>query len=630
MTLSFLFKQLKAGNAKAITSKLKYEVNEFEKLKKEKQTIGGIFNDNIICIDIDNELSLDIFKTCFPNWQSYCRLITNKGIHFFFKKKHNNQYTKNQLSNLYRGTKCLFIGGFTADFLTNIKKDSSFSENNYSLIYDQNNPNRKIIWGDIPTFPVELFPLVDRYNKRINFDTNIKENRWDYVNEICKKIHNYKNKWAHQKQEVKLYLLNNFARNLCFILGKRTNIPTFSEDFFKKGKTGSKKKEEAEFEEAIILDLENKCTVLFGRVVFMNAKKELEDYIVSKGRLTRKKANLLESLCDIEVKNFPYRSKKLKKGYLFKGGKFILENKFLHNIKIEEFDHKQHKALSYIDFNPNEIDLVKGELIYLNIIKSCDKDTVDNWHLFWKTLLLPYTPKCAFNLIGKVDLGKTTLVENLRNYIKIGFTRKGDSDRFNAKLEGNILTVSDDINLSKTDKRKEKGMIASNVISIERKGKEEVEELYLANRLVIFNEAINVPWGPQDLIKQKYIYLEKPFDFNLINEANLKHLLGYLLHDFFQNQKQESDRLFETQSKLHWVSIKSLLVENADFLLPIYNHEEADPKFGYGKYELYKITQSIKYLHMLDKEQRLITWQAMNENKKEIDLSIISKITSLY
>ena len=147
----------------------------------------GFSNDNIICIDIDNELSLDIFKTCFPNWQSYCRLITNKGIHFFFKKKHNNQYTKNQLSNLYRGTKCVFIGGFTADFLTNIKKDSSFSENNYSLIYDQNNPNRKIIWGDIPIFPVELFPLVDRYNKRISFDTNIKENRWDYVNEICKK-----------------------------------------------------------------------------------------------------------------------------------------------------------------------------------------------------------------------------------------------------------------------------------------------------------------------------------------------------------------------------------------------------------------------------------------------------------
>ena len=116
MTLSFLFKQLKAGNAKAITSKLKYEVNEFEKLKKEKQTIGGIFNDNIICIDIDNELSLDIFKTCFPNWQSYCRLITNKGIHFFFKKKHNNQYTKNQLSNLYRGTKCVIYWWFHCRF----------------------------------------------------------------------------------------------------------------------------------------------------------------------------------------------------------------------------------------------------------------------------------------------------------------------------------------------------------------------------------------------------------------------------------------------------------------------------------------------------------------------------------
>ena len=102
------------------------------------------------------------------------------------------------------------------------------------------------------------------------------------------------------------------------------------------------------------------------------------------------------------------------------------------------------------------------------------------------------------------------------------------------------------------------------------------------------------------------------------------------MHDFFQNQKKESNRLFDTQSKLHWVSIKSLLVENADFLLGIYNNTEEEPKFGYGKYELYKITQSINYLHMLNKKQLLITWQAMNDNKKEIDLSIISKITSLY
>ena len=86
MELEKLFKKLKAGNGKAIVNKEKYEVSEYEELKKQYTTIGGIFQNNIIAIDIDNEVSLEIFKQSFPNWQNMCHLITNKGVHFFFKK----------------------------------------------------------------------------------------------------------------------------------------------------------------------------------------------------------------------------------------------------------------------------------------------------------------------------------------------------------------------------------------------------------------------------------------------------------------------------------------------------------------------------------------------------------------
>ena len=289
VTLDKLFKKLKAGDQKAITSKAKYEVSEYENIKLEKNTIGGIFHNNIICIDIDNEESFTIFKNLYPNWGNMCRLNTDKGIHFFFRKKPNNQYSKNQVANLYRGTKCVFIGGFTADFLSNIKKGGDYSENNYSLIYDRNNPKRKLIYGDILELPVELFPLVDKFQKRISFDTNVTENRWDYVNKICKQVYNMKNAWAHYSKEEKTKIINKFAKNLCFILGKTSNIPIFKEEFFNFGKAGTQKREEMDFQEEILSELEGKCTVLQGRVVFINENGELEDYIVSKGRLKANK-----------------------------------------------------------------------------------------------------------------------------------------------------------------------------------------------------------------------------------------------------------------------------------------------------------------------------------------------------
>ena len=219
------------------------------------------------------------------------------------------------------------------------------------------------------------------------------------------------------------------------------------------------------------------------------------------------------------------------------------------------------------------------------------------------------------------------MVENLRKYIKIGFIRKGDSDRFNAKLEGNVLTVSDDVNLSKAEKRKEKSRNASNVISIERKGMEEVEQLYLANRLVIFNEIINVPWGPQDLIKQKYIFLEDKFDFNLISEENIEHLLGYLLHYFFYNKEKIIEALFQTQSELHWTSIESLLVENSNFLLKVY-YENKKPAYGFDKYENYKLSQGAKYIRMLNKEQKEFVFERMNKAYDEVELDEIVELNA--
>ena len=523
----------------------------------------------------------------------------------------------------------MFIYGFTADFLSNIKRSSDISENNYSLIYDKNNPKRKIIWGNIEDLPVELFPLLDKNNSRIKFDTSIKENRWDYVNDICKQVYNMKNAWAHKNKEEKVDIINNFAKNLCYILGKTNNIPTFNEDFFEYGKDGTKKRDIEDFQEEVLREFEEKCTVLMGRVVFINEEGNLEDYIVSKGRLRVNKALMLDKLCDIEIEQFQHRAKSLQSGYLLSGGEIILADKYLGNIKKVEFDNKKHIPLTYIDFKNIEINIKKGKEIFENIINASAKRTRGNWTLFWLTLLLPYSPKCAFNLIGKPDLGKTTLVENLRKYIKVGFTRKGDSERFNAKLEGNILTVSDDINLSKSDKRKEKSRNASNVISIERKGKEEIEQLYLANRLIVFNEANNVPWGPQDLIKQKYIFLENKFDFDLITEENIPHLLGYLLVLFFKNKNRKKlvEDLFDIQKKLHWTSIESLLVENAGFFLSIYDKGE-EPLYGFNKYDKYKITQGKKYLNMLSDNKRIFVINKMKKSYDKVGIDIINDMFS--
>lgn len=138
--------ELKADKS-PIRENYKKKYNSFENL----ENAGAMLNENVVLIDFDGDNKdenkiIDYIDTTYPT----LKVITTKGVHFYYAKPHNLKLKKSMIDTIT-------VGGFQVDYKT--------SKNQYAVIKlngKVREMNREFSFENLAELPPLLYPLPKR------------------------------------------------------------------------------------------------------------------------------------------------------------------------------------------------------------------------------------------------------------------------------------------------------------------------------------------------------------------------------------------------------------------------------------------------------------------------------------
>ena len=138
--------ELKADKS-PIKENYKRKYNSYENL----ENAGVMLNDNVVLIDFDGDNKdenkiIEFIDTTYPT----LKVITTKGVHFYYAKPHNLKLKKSMIDTIT-------VGGFQVDYKT--------SKNQYAVVKlngKVRETNREFSFENLAELPPLLYPLPKR------------------------------------------------------------------------------------------------------------------------------------------------------------------------------------------------------------------------------------------------------------------------------------------------------------------------------------------------------------------------------------------------------------------------------------------------------------------------------------